>query len=227
MGALLKKEEEAIAAQRNGDGLVVRRIIGPIGSIQYEATDRVLDFKNAFSTAVLDDAAVTQGLLYYEAEILERVSGYPIAQFGFSLKGAFAKANEDTGDGAGDNGKSWGVCGFRNELWHDGSSVPMSNTSSTGNWETGDVIGFAVNVDARKIAISKNGCWSREAGHGVIFENGALEEAGGDGVGIHPALTCRGLKVRLNVLEKDFRFSKPSVDVWASLGASPADNSTK
>mmetsp|Transcript_24347 Transcript_24347/g.51000 ORF Transcript_24347/g.51000 Transcript_24347/m.51000 type:complete len:792 (+) Transcript_24347:521-2896(+) len=214
---LLKKEEEDIESQRKqGGGTVVRRLLGPIGSVKYGADDRVLEFGNAFSTAVLDENVAKQGVLYYEVEILEKGSRYTIAQFGFALGNAFEKTNDDTGVGAGDNNKSWGVCGFRKELWHDGNSAPVHDPSSTFGWEVGDVIGFAVNVEEKNIAISKNGNWSKEAGCGVVFEKGVLMEAGGDGGGIHPALTSRGLKVRLNVQEKDFLFTNPTEEVWGA-----------
>lgn len=224
---LLKKEEQDVESQlKQGNGVIVRRIVGPIGSIKYDATDRVLEFKNGFSTAVLDKTSATQEMLYYEVEIIERVSRHPIAQFGFALHDAFEKTNEDTGEGVGDNNKSWGVCGFRQELWHDGGCVPMEDPSSTCGWEVGDVLGFAVNVDLHEMAISKNGNWSKEVGCGTVFVNDALARAGNDGVGVYPALTCRGLKVRLNALEKDFRFSKPPKEMWDSHGDSPNENGT-
>lgn len=211
---LLKQEEEAVEAQcKQGDGVVVRRIVGPIGSIKYDAAERALDFKNTFSSSVIDEIAVTQGVLYYEAEILATNPGHHLAQFGFSLRGAFQQMNGGTGVGIGDNSSSWGVCGFRQELWHDEESVPVDCV-----WEMGDVIGFAVNVDAGKIAISKKGNWSKEAGCGVVFNIGSLSEAVGGAGGIHPGLTGSGLKVRLNMQEKDFRFSKPSDEVWLSIG---------
>lgn len=75
-----------------------------------------------------------------------------------------------------------------------------------------DVIGFAVDVDIGKIAISKNGNWSKEAGCGVVFDNCSSMEAAGS-EGIHPGLSCNGMKVRLNVKENQFRFSKPSEKV--------------
>lgn len=225
---LLEKEEEDIESQRKqGDGVVVRRIVGPIGSIKYDATDRVLEFRNGcFSTAVLDETIVTHGVLYYEVEVLAIESGYPLAQFGFALRDAFEKTSDETGDGVGDNNKSWGICGFRKELWHDEECVPMVDPSSTCGWEIGDVVGFAVNVDVNKIAISKNGDWSKEAGCGVVFENRSLVEAGGDGGGINPGLSCRGLKVRLNVQEKDLCFLKPSEKVWQSSTDAPSENDT-
>merc|ERR1712157_80839 len=99
-------------------------------------------------------------------------------------------------------------------MGHDNKSIPMDDPSSKCGWEVGDIIGFAVNVDAGKIAISKNGDWSKEAGCGVVFENHSLKEIVGKSSGIHPGLTGSGLKVRLNVQEKDFRFSKPSEEVW-------------
>merc|ERR1712029_309508 len=147
-----------------------------------------------------------------------------LAQFGFALRGAFERVDDATGDGVGDNGKSWGVCGFRKELWHDEECVPMNDPSSTCGWEVGDVIGFAANVEEGKIAISKNGNWSKDAGCGVVFEELSLIDAvGGAGV-IFPGLTGRGLKVRLNIHEKDLRFSKPSDDVWQSASNVPAEN---
>mmetsp|Transcript_49528 Transcript_49528/g.105225 ORF Transcript_49528/g.105225 Transcript_49528/m.105225 type:complete len:784 (+) Transcript_49528:204-2555(+) len=214
---LLKKEEEDVESQRKQGRVVVRRIMGPVGSIKYDSADRLLEFNNSFATAILDETIVTQGVLYYEVEIVE-VDG--IAQFGFALRNALAKTNEPTGDGVGDDSKSWGVCGIREELWHNGDCIPMEDPSSTWGWEIGDVIGFAVNVDLRKIAISKNGNWSKEAGCGVVFDN--LSGAGDDS-DIHPGLSAEGLKVRLNVQETDLCFSKPLEEVWEFNSPSEGD----
>merc|ERR1712157_67919 len=108
---------------------VVRRIVGPVGSTKYDTTDRSLEFKNTFSTAVLDETIVTEGVLFYEVEILA-VEGRNIAQFGFALKNGLKKTNDRSYDGVGDNGSSWGVCGLRKELWHDNERIPMDDTSS-------------------------------------------------------------------------------------------------
>jgi len=61
---LLKKEEEDIVSQRKQGGCtVVRRLLRPIGSVKYDANDRVLEFGNAFSTAFLDENVAKQGVL--------------------------------------------------------------------------------------------------------------------------------------------------------------------
>lgn len=202
---LLKKEEEDIEAQRkHEDGVVVKRIIGPSGSITYDANSRFLEFKGTFPTAVLDENVAAKGVLYYEVEIINNDG---CAQFGFAAKNAFEQKDCYWDEGVGDNGRSWGVDGFRRTLWHDGEYGKMEC-----GWEVGDVIGLAMNIDIGKIAYSKNGNWSKEAGCGVVFEKCSSKED--DGVGFYPSLTSSSLKVRLNVTEKHLRYSKPSEEVW-------------
>jgi len=209
----LKKEEEDIESQRKqGDGIIVKRITGPPGSVTFDTTSRLLEFNKGFPIAVLEEIVVTQGVLYYEVEIVELVEMDTHAQFGFALQNAFEKTNNYTGMGVGENPKSWGVDGFRKYLWHN---YDLKLLKMEHNWKVGDVIGLAVNIDMGKIAYSKNGCWSKEFGCGVVFEKCSFKED--DGIGVYPSLSSSSMKVCLNVTEKHLRYSKPYKEVWQSL----------
>ena len=60
----------------------------------------------------------------------------------------------ESGSGIGFNGN--------NELYHDGSA-----SSYGGTWATDDVIGVAVDADAGKVALSKNGQFSDGSGSSI------------------------------------------------------------
>ena len=121
------------------------------------------------------------------------------AAAGFALKDGLEVSSGNTGEGCGDNDTSWGLDGTRCVKWFDG------DTEWPCQWEAGDVIGLAANVDAGKIAVSKNGCWSEEA-CGVVFEHDKIKE------GVYPALTGGGYSLRYAF--KDFKYTAPPPDGW-------------
>merc|ERR1711907_246441 len=100
---------------------------------------------------------------------------------------SFSTCDSETGEGVGDDSGSWGFDGTRRCAWFDGSK-PWG-----GQWSEGDVIGFAANVDAGKIAVSKNGVWT-ESPQGVFFVDENIKS------GVFPCITGgHGYKVRYNL----------------------------
>ena len=75
-----------------------------------------------------------------------------------------------------------------------------------GDWDVGDVIGFAANVDAGKMAVSKNGSWSDE-GYGVVLEGDALK------VAVYPAITMSSGEIRY-CLVAPFKYGPPAPELW-------------
>lgn len=76
------------------------------------------------------------------------------------VDGAFV-ADSEHGSGVGDDGKSWAYDGTRQLQWHQTSS------SWGSRWQAGDVVGVAVDIEARTMSFSLNG--SFEAPMGVAF----------------------------------------------------------
>ena len=103
--------------------------------------------------------------------------------------------------GIGDDSDSWAFDGLRECMWHGDDS------SWSGNWANGDVIGLAANVDAGKIAVSKNGSWSAK-GHGVVFTDVKVS------AGVYPAFSTSGGDVMYR-MSAPFQHEPPPVDLWA------------
>ena len=69
--------------------------------------------------------------------------------------------------------------------------------------------GFAANVDAGKVAVSKNGSWSDE-GCGVMLEGDAFK------VGVYPAFSINEGKVR-HCLVAPFKHDPPEAGLWGGV----------
>merc|ERR1712072_1653530 len=124
---------------------VIKRLRGEPGvSFEHDVASKTVKFKG-FTTLGSPELLCKAGVSYYEIEVLES-QGIP--QIGFASSD-FDLTDEYSGDGVGDDAKSWGFDGVRQVRWYEGSS------SWSCTWETGDVIGFAANVDLGKIAVSK------------------------------------------------------------------------
>jgi hypothetical protein len=67
------------------------------------------------------------------------------------------------------------------------------------------VIGFAANVTAGKLAVSKNGVWTQEA-CGVVLEDEKIKQ------GVFPYLTGGGYHIRYAF--KDFQHAPPDEHLW-------------
>jgi DNA polymerase III delta prime subunit len=202
----LQREKEAEEEQRNAGGMVLKRLIGQPGSVTNNVSERLLSFESYFPTMGSPESVTTSGIFYYELEIVE--IGKPEAQFGFVLAGHLTDSTIDwnLSMGIGDDDKSWAVDGYRGQLWHNGTEAGEFDSS----WDSGDVIGLAVNVEEGKIAVSKNGSWSKEGGYGVVFRSDSIPLKG-----VYPAFTAGPVNaLRYNVAEEHFKHTAPPAEVW-------------
>ena len=101
---------------------------------------------------------------------------------------------------------SWGVDGERGRIFCEGKDTHKAAWPC--QWAEGDVIGFAADTDAGKMAVSKNGSWSDE-GCGVVLEGDAYK------VGVYPAITMRSGEVR-HCMVAPFKYvcGPPDAAVW-------------
>eukprot|EP00441_Pelagodinium_beii_P027855 CAMPEP_0197654422 /NCGR_PEP_ID=MMETSP1338-20131121/38838_1 /TAXON_ID=43686 ORGANISM="Pelagodinium beii, Strain RCC1491" /NCGR_SAMPLE_ID=MMETSP1338 /ASSEMBLY_ACC=CAM_ASM_000754 /LENGTH=706 /DNA_ID=CAMNT_0043229865 /DNA_START=72 /DNA_END=2189 /DNA_ORIENTATION=- len=198
--AAIKAEATAVEEQTAKGVPVVKRLRGKPGvSFEHDVATKTVMLKS-FPTLGAPELLVKSGTLYYEIEILES-EGIP--QCGFAGIG-FDTSDDYSGDGVGDDTKSWGFDGVRGARWNGGSAEwPCS-------WKTGDIIGFAANIDLGKIAISKNGSWT-DSPNGLVFKNPQIKE------GVYPAFTGSGYNLRYN-LDGDkhgpFAHAPPPSHVW-------------
>jgi len=199
----VKAEEDALETQKASGGPIVKRIRGEPGTCRHDVAKRQLTF-NTFVTVGVPELLITSGTAYYELCITR---GRGVPQFGFALE-EFEIQNCATGDGVGDDDKSWGLDGRRHCKWHKGNS-----TWNTSGWSDGDVLGLAVNVDLGKIAIAKNGSWTDTGGGcGVVFEDEKIKS------GVYPSLTGGGLEISYNFDGKThgpFKHGPPPSEVWS------------
>ena len=68
------------------------------------------------------------------------------------------------------------------------------------------MIGFAANVDAGKVAVSKNGKWTEE-GCGIVLEDDKIKQ------GVFPCMT--GGRYNIRYAFKDFSNAPPDDDQWS------------
>jgi hypothetical protein len=200
---LLKREKDTEEAHRNAGHPVIQRIRGEPGSVIHEPSGRSIALHGSFVTAGVPERIVESGVLYYELEFGDGMENSRCTQFGFSLGDGIEKSEDTMGEGVGDNDKSWGVCGVRQEAWHNGETTEFGCT-----WSSGDVIGFAANIDTGKIAVSKNGSWSKKDDCGVVFQDESIKE------GVYPCFTSYPVTLFYNMKEEDFKFELPPADVW-------------
>ena len=141
------------------------------------------------------------GVLYFELKILS-IEDNPTSQFRFALINSVDNTDEHTGQGVGDNDKSWGLDGVRVMKWHNEESYDWDC-----NWEVGDVIGLAANMETGMIATSKGGNWELEGSCGVAFEHDSIK------AGVYPCITGSDCEVRYSFKE-DVRYGPPATSVW-------------
>jgi len=202
--ALLKKEKEIEAFQRASGNTVVKRLAGNPEDVLQDIKTKTVSL-NLFSTVGAPDLFTESGVLYYELEIVKRgdCGNYP--QFGFALKDGIDTCDTYTDIGVGDNKTSWGVDGDRSCKWFDGSTQCW-----TGEWDTGDVIGLAANIEKGLIAVSKNGNWTAD-GFGLAFEDETIKQ------GVYPCFTASTYTLKLGFDEASFKFEPPAESVWSSV----------
>ena len=104
-------------------------------------------------------------------------------------------------DGCGDKPSSWALDGDRCRKWFEGAESEWPC-----KWVPGDVIGFAANMDAGKVAVSKNGKWTEE-GCGIVLEDDKIKQ------GVFPCIT--GCSYNIRYAFKDFSHAPPDDDQWS------------
>ena len=200
----LQKEADVLEKQLTRGGMVLKRLIGSPGTIDHDLSERCLTFGYGFATMGAPESVTKSGAMYYEIEIVD--IGQPVVQFGFGLAGDMADVvDHENGLGVGDNDKSWAVDGYRGQRWHNETPSPFGCS-----WYAGDVIGLAVNVEAGKIAVSRNGSWSKNDNCGVVFHSDSISSSD-----VFPAFSAgTANKVRYNMEKEHFKYAPPPEDVW-------------
>jgi hypothetical protein len=220
----LQTEKENFAAQRASGDIVVERLQGCPADVTHDVAAKTLQFDD-FATAGAPAALTTSGVLYFEITVLESSdweddpegsdsedsenelftegsdSEEALLQIGFSLKDGIERGDMLLSDGCGDKPSSWALDGVRCRKWFEGAESEWPCT-----WVPGDVIGFAANVDAGKVAVSKNGKWTEE-GCGIVLEDDKIKQ------GVFPCLTGGSYNIRYAF--KDFSHAPPDDDWWS------------
>jgi hypothetical protein len=83
-----------------------------------------------------------------------------------------------TTHGVGGDAHSWSFDGVRVKKWHDSATEGVEYGTA---WATGDVVGFAVDLDQKTMGFSLNGSWA--APMGQAFAGFAVEG------GLRPAIS--------------------------------------
>lgn len=199
LAAAIETEERVSAAQMALGGPVLKRVRGRPGACSFNAITHQVTFRE-FGTVAAPEFLATTGVLYYEL-IVDDMQGCP--QFGFALA-AFKHDSVQGVEGVGDDDLSWGLDGLRMRKWH------ASELAWDCRWARGDVLSFAANIDAGKIAFAKNGSWSNP-GCGVVFQDQKIK------AGVYPCLAAQAYKVTYNLdgsAHGAFRFGPPPAGVW-------------
>ena len=198
--SMLAAEEALVAQQRAAGGPVVERLHGGIGDVEHDLPTRTLRYTE-FSTAGAPNLLVKSGVLYYEVEIVKLPSA---PQLGF------ATGTDKLLEGTGDEKRSCGFDGKRNQIWRNGR--PRHEETWPGAWVADDVVGLAANADTGQVAISKNGSWTDE-GCGVMLEGEPFKEEG-----VYPAMTLNDAEKYPGELRyclaAPFKHGPPSAAVW-------------
>jgi len=209
--AAIEAESSANALQKASGGPVLKRLRGTPGeALDHDASAHTIQFAE-FATIGTPDSLATSGSVYYELEVLGS-DGIP--QVGFATPSFQTGVDTGTGSGVGDCKFSWGFDGVRQSAWSDGDQPWPCE------WEVGDVLGFAANIDVGKIAVSKNGNWS-ESPLGVFFCSALIKG------GVYPCLTGgHGYKIRYNLngtSHGPYKHEPPPSQLWVSpTGGYPA-----
>lgn len=111
---------------------------------------------------VTANCTVYKGMWYYEVTLLS----CGLMQIGWAASTNVSKPEE--GVGVGDTTTSWSIDLFRRVRWHNG--VP-TRVAAPRRWVPGDVIGCAIDLEARQMRFSVNGSAVVDtSGRDVLFE---------------------------------------------------------
>eukprot|EP00466_Bigelowiella_natans_P015194 jgi/Bigna1/85176/estExt_fgenesh1_pg.C_20373 len=172
---------------------------------------RTVGASSHYPSIVADRVSLTRGKWYYEAK-LEQLSGKQggaVMTIGWC--DSFFFGSSITKRGVGDDAHSWGwgvtdgINGLP-ELKHDSKRRLWSGPVKSGTrFKKGDIIGCALDVDAKTVQFSFNGSWGVGKGTvSVAFENISFEK------GLIPALSTSSMgTVRINFGARKFKHAPP------------------
>eukprot|EP00939_MAST-03C_sp_MAST-3C-sp1_P004723 g4723.t1 len=180
---VVEKEAADAKAQLAAGKVVLKRHRGAPGTSKLDTKTNTMDFR-AFDTFAGDAStqAVKSGKVFYEITAVSVSQG--IAQAGWA-DAKFAATTSPSGSGVGDDKHSWGFDGNRVRKWGDEKEASFGSS-----WRDGDVLGCAIDLDAKKVLFGLNGDWTSP--FGVAFDN--VEVDGG----IVPAITAQGNNYKLS-----------------------------
>ena len=102
------------------------------------------------STLKASSVSLSAGKHYFEVRVLEQGARPQLGWADDSFEGHV---------GIGDDSRSWAIDGTRLRKWHSKSATAYGKL-----WQCGDVVGFAVDLDAKTVSFSLNGSWAHPMG---------------------------------------------------------------
>ena len=138
-------------------------------------------------------AIVKSGKVYYEFTIFSENWSKAYPQAGWATPEFEKRLGEYSSKGCGDDEFSWGVDGMRHRKWHSG------HTSFDVSWRSGDTIGVAIDVNAKKCFFGQNGEWKEGFSDMKKIEGG-----------VYPCLSMGHCEITLNLGSAPFLFPGPT-----------------
>lgn len=144
------------------------------------------------------------GKLYHEVRLGEDYPCGQYTQLGW-LTENYVAGDED-GMGVGNNSEGWAVDGMSHEFWHNGSAGPARWPR---DWQSGDVIGFALDFQNGYMKFALNGEWN------IDLER----QFAANGRALFPALSICGT-FEIFVSKGDWQHNPPDYEyeAWSSNG---------
>eukprot|EP01047_Picozoa_sp_COSAG01_P037242 COSAG01_NODE_2948_length_6807_cov_38.353555_3_plen_886_part_00 len=207
---------DASSQTTNNGPRALTRLRGIVGSGLRVSIDNVVKFGTDFDTLGAPGLVVTDGVAFYELEILslKGIRSYP--QFGWAAGGFERAVGALSNKGVGDDTCSWGVDGENVKACGYGGGKDYGQA-----WQEGDIIGLAANLDTGAISFGLNNSW--EPPMGIAFDG--VQASGG----IYPALSGGALGrdrfgvdddaelcVRVNLGSEPWRYGPPPESEWRS-----------
>eukprot|EP00928_Gymnodinium_smaydae_P072711 TRINITY_DN56013_c0_g1_i1.p1 TRINITY_DN56013_c0_g1~~TRINITY_DN56013_c0_g1_i1.p1 ORF type:complete len:891 (+),score=144.39 TRINITY_DN56013_c0_g1_i1:82-2754(+) len=154
-------------------------------------------------TAGCPELAKDTGRFYHEVKLADNFKRGDKPQLGW-LSVNFEEG-PGNGCGVGSDEHGWGLDGATRQHWHNGPQ-PVEWKK---RWRAGDVIGFAVDLDAGKMVFSLNGEWVSSADM----------DCDTSGAAIYPAVSTYGF-FAFHIPREAWQFSPPDEDYepWAEKG---------
>ena len=208
------KTEVASAAAAAGDAApALQQFRGARGEVCVGA-DGMSVFHTRFASVRGDCLCPAGAKGYYELEVLVEPS---CPQWGF-CSGEWARVDEYSGEGVGDDKESWGVDGDRMRKWHSGDQGPFGSA-----WHKGDVIGLACELPPVEGAFGGRGRILVSVNGKFTPPNGAAFHLPPGLAGLHPAFSCSFGAVRCNLggdPARQLRYKPPAAD-FQTMAAFP------